>query len=109
MTMVIKPGSRVVDLRKSKIDETRSDPKSGKYVFLEKVYTEKNHSEDKFFSWCRNTVRDISDWGLNYGYETVKAGVDPYWPEGVSPDGEGLYVKGDLVFLKNLIVYLSLL
>ncbi len=98
--MVIKPGRMIVDLRKSKIDEKLSDPKSGKYVFLEKVYIKgKNHSEDKFFSWCRNRDTDVTEWRLSYGFETVKAVVDPYWPEGITPAADGVYVKGDLVLV----------
>ncbi len=98
--MVIKPGRRIVDLGKSKIDAQHSDPEHGRYVFLEKVYIAgKNHSEDKFFSWCRNKETDISEWRYSYGFEPVKAGVDPYWPDGLAPSANGLYVRGDLVLV----------
>lgn len=96
---------RTIDLSKSVIDPKMSDPDKGKYVFLKKVYTTGQNSSDHYhFGWCRyeprNGYRELREWEVKFGYTPVTNKVDPYYPEGMTPNAEGHYVYGDLIRVK---------
>jgi len=96
---------KIVDLRRSEVDEVKSNPKKGKYVFKagKKVYVEYRNPAFRpphYIKWNRNTDYDIESWKINWNYSFVTA-KDPYWPEGLKPNQEGRYVfKTDMVLMK---------
>jgi hypothetical protein len=96
---------KLVDLRRSKIDKKRSDPKQGIYEFEPngKVYVSWKDPATRpphYVKWNRNTPYDVEGWKIkwNYSYVTID---DPYWPEGVKPNENGHYVyRTDMVLMK---------
>lgn len=99
---------KIVDLNRSELEKS-SDPKKGKYDFKKKVYVERADYLNAQvrppykFKWNRyeprTNYKEVRDYQIRYGasFVTVK---DPWWPEGVPPDGEDKYVFGDLVLMK---------
>ncbi len=98
---------RDVDLTASVIDKEHSNPAKGEYEFISKKYVGEAGTPPYFFTWERyspeNHYRDVSE-AKAKGFTFVQAGVDPYWPESVVPNAEGLYVFGDLVRMKCRLV-----
>lgn len=100
---------KIIDLNRSELDKSESDPKTGKYEFRRKVYVEKadylNASvRPPFkFQWNRyeprTNYKEVRDWQIKLGASFVTT-KDPWWPEGIPPDGEHKYVFGDSVLMK---------
>jgi len=99
---------KVIDLKRSEVDEKKSDPKNGKYVFAPggKKYIDRGFAsvaDNLFFSWCQYNNRDgfrmLNEWKVKYGYEPIKSGVDPYWPEGAALNAMKYWQYGDLVLV----------
>ena len=96
---------RIVDLKRSKIDEKKSDPKKNRYVFLEKRFVNRTtFAEDNiWFSWCHYNVKDglltFEGWKLD-GWEPVIKGEDPYVVEGAHPNEDGYWQFKDVVLMK---------
>jgi len=99
---------KLVDLKASKWDKAKSEPKKGTYVFSDKKYVDSKHPDASMrpqwkFLWNRyspvDNYRDVRDWEIKWGFSFLTTD-DPYWPEGVPPDAEGKYVFGDLVMMK---------
>jgi hypothetical protein len=99
-----------VDLDRSEIDKSKSDPKKGKFTFIKKVYIQQKdyknaETQPKYvLRWISKDEDDalsgMSYWQGEYGAEPVTAGVDPYWPETKIPDEEGHYVQVDSILVK---------
>jgi hypothetical protein len=97
---------RVIDLGSSVIDEKKSNPKKGEYVFISKRYVSYQGAGPRpnwFFTWERytpvNGFREIED-AKSRGFSFVEAGIDPYAADSVTPNALGYYVFGDLVLMK---------
>ena len=99
---------RIVDLKRSDLDKDKSRPKDGEFVFKPggKKYVDKaaKIADNAWFSWCQYNPRDgfrmLNEWKVKYGYEPLKCGVDPYWPEGAVKNSESDWQYGDLVLCK---------
>lgn len=103
----------IVDLHHSEWDKEASDPKTGNYVFTNKLYVnyyDKGRRPAWHFTWILNKPEHRNMVKIDQGYEPVKVN-DPtcmYWPEGMVPDAQGEYVYGDVVFSRcPLIKYLK--
>ena len=98
---------KIVDMKRSKIDEAKSDPEKGKYVFFDKKYVDAatKVADNVVFSWCEYNAQDgyrtLNTWRVRSNWEAVKKGEDPYWPEGIMPNAAGLYQFGDLVLVRR--------
>jgi hypothetical protein len=94
-------------LRQSKYDKEKADRAKGVYPFTKKTYV--NYHSDAsvrppyYLTWCRynpqNGLRELNEWKIKWNFSPVTTN-DDYVPEGVTPNAEGLYVFGDLVFVK---------
>lgn len=98
---------RIIDLKRSKWDEKASKPERGQYTWTDKQYIgykDKGIRPDKYFTWVRynpqDGLKDVRDYQIKWGYSFVEYPVDPYYPEGLSPDVEGHYRYGDVVLMK---------
>ncbi len=106
--MFLSDVNKIIDLNRSELDKS-SDPKKGQYEFRKKVYVEKADYLNASvrppykFKWNRyepkTNYREVRNWQVRLGasFVTIK---DPWWPEGVPPDGEGKYVFDDAVLMK---------
>ena len=96
---------KLVDLRRSKIDKKRSDPKKGIFKFEPngKVYVSWKDAATRpphYIKWNRNEPYAVSRWEIKWGYSNVTI-EDPYWPEGLKPNEEGNYVyQTDMILVK---------
>lgn len=100
------------------IDKTRSDivweksiPDDGVYVFRNdgKVYLKGSDYDDTagrpehVCLWQRydkvNDYAEMREWQRTLDAECITVD-DPYWPEGISPNLEGHYVRGDSIAMK---------
>ena len=96
---------KLVDLRRSKIDKKRSDPKKGIFKFEPngKVYVSwrtEAFRPPHHVKWNRNEPYAISRWEIKWGYSNVTT-EDPYWPEGLKPNEEGHDVyQTDMILVK---------
>ena len=104
-----KLNRRIIDLKASKVDKTKSKPAEGKYIFgAEKVYYAKKSRPPFILKWCVRPSVDsknpgvplVESWKYQYGFDFVKAGDYDYWVEGLTPDGDGHFVHGDAVLMK---------
>ena len=99
---------KIVDLDRSEWDKKKSDRKKAEYFFTgKKFYIDNKIKETRtpyHFSWCRydqrNGYRELNEWKYLYGYSPVSVDIDPYYPEGITPNESGYYQYGDLVFVK---------
>ena len=97
--------SRIIDLRYSKIDETKSDPKKGRF-FGQKVYysTKGKKLADCpwWFAFCHQDRegQEPNKWIVLMGYDFVEPG-DKFIPDGVPLNAEGHYQVGDVVLMKQ--------
>jgi len=99
---------KIVDLKRSQLDEKKSSKSKGIYAFVPggKKYVNRDSlvADNVFFSWCQYNERDgfrmLNEWRVKYGYEPVKNGEDPYWPEGALMNPEGYWTYGDLVLVR---------
>lgn len=102
---------KIVDLRFSKWNEEKSDPKDGNYDFTEKVYVNllgsKKVRSPWFFTWCRydprNNYQEFRDWRYD-GYSAVNVDKDEFWPEPLAPNNDGNYVFKDVICVKRSLV-----
>jgi hypothetical protein len=81
---------RVIDLGSSVIDEKKSNPKKGEYVFISKRYVSYQGAGPRpnwFFTWERytpvNGYREIED-AKSRGFSFVEAGIDPFAADSVT-------------------------
>lgn len=107
---------KFVDLKRSKWDKEKSDPKEGKYVFESggKVYINYMNRATRpmwFVSWCRydpqNNFRDLLRDKYSKNYTEVVAGKDDWiWPEPLTPNETGWYIipGGDLILCKRPLI-----
>lgn len=109
-----------VDLKRSKWDKEKSDPKKGKYVFEPGgkayiSYADKTKwpasSPIYFLSWSRydpqNNFRDLLRDKYSKGYTEVNVNEDDWiWPEPLVPNESGWYIipGGDLIVMKRPLV-----
>ena len=97
---------KVVDLKRSKVNWDKSDPKKGKYVFEPngKKYIDYNSDAsalpDHKVQPCRNHPYDIDSWKYTHDYDFVTWEDKLYWPEGLVPNEEGHYVFKDLIWMQ---------
>lgn len=93
---------KIIDLRNSEWDKRSSNPKSGKYSFLEKTYVDYKGGTgvrpEHHFQWVPKDKRSQMAY-RHMGYTPVECEIDPYWPEYIDPDAEGHYVFADDVIL----------
>ncbi len=102
---------KIVDLRFSKWDKEKSNPKDGKYDFDKKAYVDMYGTKETrppwFFTWCRydprNNYMEFRDWKIS-GYSAVQFDEDKYWPEPLSPNENGHYVFGDVIAVKRPLI-----
>jgi len=100
---------KLVDLKRSNVDEKKSDPKKGKYAFVSKVYFTKSDFADaslglnEYYQWVlfepNESYRTVQTHKYSWGFEFVTVG-DRMWPEGIEPDSESKYVFKDVVLMK---------
>lgn len=100
---------KIVDLKKSKWDRSKSDPKRGVYSFEKKVYisktpTDRKNLPDHFLVWVHYDEREnyarVGEFRAIYQAETVKVGDEEYWPEGLTPSVTGEYIFQDTILMK---------
>jgi hypothetical protein len=101
---------RIVDLTSSVWDEKLSNPEKGEYEFSAKKYINYRGDgprPDWFFTWERytptNGYQEVHKAKAS-GFSYVMPKVDPYWPEGIAPNAEGVYQFGDVVLMKCRLV-----
>jgi len=98
---------KIVDMKRSEIDQEKSDPKKGKYVFISKKYVDAatKVADNVTFSWCEYNAQDgyrtLNTWRVRSNWEPVMDGEHAYWPEGVQPNAAGYYQFGDLVLVRR--------
>lgn len=97
---------RIVDLKRSVIDEKKSDPKKNRYVFIKKHVADKETfaAENIWFSWCLYIPKEAGGemyegWRLD-GWEPVRRGEDPYYVEGATPHADGYWTFKDVILMK---------
>ncbi len=94
-------------LEAAKKEKTRQKME-GDYKFIEKKYIDfmggKQARPPYWFTWCRydkaNNYRELSSWKARWNYSTVNIDTDNYVPEGVIPNAEGNFTRGDLILVK---------
>ena len=95
---------KFVDLKASKIDDEKSDPKKGIYVFKDKKYVDYTGKTaprpQHHLTWCRDKDHDLAMQRATFGYEPVKAKDGLYWPEGAVKDASGTYKFGDVILVQ---------
>ncbi|MFH2074362.1 MAG: hypothetical protein ABIJ57_03305 [Pseudomonadota bacterium] len=97
---------KIIDKRLSKFDAEGSNPKKGEYAWTEKVpwKARRDGSLDEYFVSWGALKRDgtpgpmTQDWQLD-GWEFVRPS-DNYFPDGLPPNTDGLYVFKDAVLMK---------
>jgi len=102
---------KIVDLRFSEWNKDKSDPKDGDYDFTKKVYVNMHGGKEVrphwFFTTCRyderNNFREFREWKVS-GYSAVQFDEDEFWPEPLSPNVDGHYVFGDVIFVKRPLI-----
>ncbi len=103
--------SKTTALEKAKLEfskQLKQWEQQGAYKFKKKVYVDyygiTAPAPEHYLKWIRydqtNNYRESRDMAAAMNYAYVKAGEDPYWPEGVGPNPDGYYVYGDLVLMK---------
>jgi len=100
---------KLVDLKRSIVDEKKSDLKKGKYAFMSKTYLSRADFLDaslglnEYYTWVlyepRENYRTVETYRYSWGFEIVTVG-DRMCPEGISPDAENKYVFKDVVLMK---------
>lgn len=94
---------KVVDMKKSVIDEQRSDVEKQKFTFKKKVYSKYPFASEKYkFKWGRHTERGeaIEEWIYLFNASFVTA-KDGFWPEPPAHlNSEGHFQFGDAVLMK---------
>uniref|UniRef100_A0A6M3K585 Uncharacterized protein n=1 Tax=viral metagenome TaxID=1070528 RepID=A0A6M3K585_9ZZZZ len=95
---------KFVDLKQSKVDWDKSVPEEGKYVFKDKVVIDYRSDASALpehkVQWCRNAQNDLQHWIYSLHYDFVRVDDKHYWPEGIKPNAEGMYVNGDLILMQ---------
>ena len=95
---------KFVDLKHSKWDKQKSNPKKGKYVWIDKKYVsyaDKGTHPGYLFRWNRNDPKDISDWEVKWRFSLVNVSEKLVYPEGGAQiDAEGHYTFGDCILMK---------
>jgi len=97
--------TRIVDLKRSVIDEEKSKPDSNRYVFKEKRYVNRDTlcEDNVWFCWCHYNPKDglwmFESWKLD-GWEPVIVKEDKYLVEGASTSGDGYWHYKDVVLMK---------
>jgi len=95
---------RFIDLKHSKWDKQKSNPKKGKYVWIDKKhvsYDDKGNHPGYLFRWNRNDPKDIADWEIKFRFSLVNVSEGLVYPEGGAQiDAEGHYVFGDCILMK---------
>lgn len=97
--------TRIVDLKRSVIDEEKSDPENNRYTFIEKRYVGRDTYEldNIFFSWCQYTPTDgylmFEGWKYD-GWEPVLNKEHPYIVEGATLKPDGMWHFKDVVLMK---------
>lgn len=104
-----------IDLERSEINWSTSDPEEGVYDFEEKAYI--NYSQDQsrpehWLTWVRYYPEDRKFDEFKYlkscGYKPVQWEDKLYWPEHLVPDESGYYVIGDVVLMQySLLEYVK--
>jgi len=93
---------KIIDMRNSEWDKKSSNPKAGKYSFLKKVYVDYQGGTgvrpEYHFQWVPKDKRSQMSY-RHMGYVPVEHEIDPYYPEYMTPDGEGHYIFADDVIL----------
>jgi hypothetical protein len=95
---------RIVDLRASGVDWTKSNRETAKFHFTDKKYI--NYRGDKsvrpayLFRWCRNDERTINDWMHKWPGAQLVTTADDYYPEGGTVSPSGNYTFSDVIWMK---------
>jgi hypothetical protein len=98
---------KIIDKKYSRYDEKKSDPKKGKYVWLEKSYIKYpgfyNLDKEWFFTSSRyapeHGCRELMGDRTMYGYEPLDA-EGQFIPEGAILNTDGYWQFKDVVFCK---------
>jgi hypothetical protein len=97
---------RIVDLTHSVLNKDGNNKKRGIYNFKKKEYISyetKGRICPWKFMWVRynsdDDYADVRDYQTSYGAEAVTT-KDPYWPEPVRPNNEGIYRHRDTILMK---------
>ncbi len=99
---------KFIDVNRSEWNKETSKPNEGIYDFTKKAFVNNDKKESRtdwhfeWVPWNKNTnYREFSEYKTRYGADFVKAGVDPFIPDGVPPDGDGHYLfMNDVVLIK---------
>lgn len=101
MTHQHRFGVEFIDLKKSVIDEEKSNKKKGVYLFKKKVLYDRNDNPKYAYKWVQTRADNIQRWTYAYQAEFVKAGEEIY-PAPLSTNADGNYQLpgGDLVLMR---------
>lgn len=99
---------KFIDLKRSKVDEGKSDPKAGEFVFKPNGMVELKRSDyddnavrpKHILKWNRSDPHTIREWEIKFGAEFVTAD-DPYFPHGAGVEfKDGHYHFNEMVLIK---------
>jgi len=96
----------ITDKTKSTIDEKRSDPKRGLFLFKKDPKPVRYKLKDNtglapyWFHWIWNNPANIDEMRNQKGYSFVKK-ADRFIPEGMTANGEGHYQYKDVVLMRR--------
>ena len=97
--------TKIVDLKRSVIDEKNSDLAKYRYEYKEKKYINMDtlQEDDMWFCWCHYNPKDgywmFESWKQD-GWDAVIAGEDPYVVEGASVNGSNYWQYKDVVLMR---------
>jgi len=95
---------KIIDLRASGIDWTKSNRDSGKFHFTDKkgisYRGDKSVRPAHLFRWVRNDERTINDWMHKYEGSELVTTADDYYPEGANVSPDGHYTFSDCIWMK---------
>ncbi len=92
----------IIEVKRSKYDEKKSDPANGKYSWIQKTYMDPrlfDYEKKWKFSWRRKKQESMDTDRSIYGFEPVTVS-DPYVPEGATLDANKHWTFGDLLLAK---------
>jgi hypothetical protein len=101
---------KVIDLKRSKWNKEKSNPRLGIYAFDKKVYVvSSDYTDPKTMpryrlAWVRWDSREdfasVAEWKSQHQATFVNWEDEDFWPEGLTPNASGNYVFQDVVLMK---------
>ena len=103
-----RPDKKSLGLLEAAKKEKTRQKMEGDYQFVDKKYIDfmgdRQARPPYWFTWCRydkvNNYRELSSWKARWNYSTVNIDTDNYYPEGLAPNAEGNFTRGDQILVK---------